>query len=157
MSLSSLSLSRSSSSASAPHFARALAAGLSARSAFGSLLLLLSCAASQQTSAATLYWDGNSTTAGAGNTTALLNREWGTFSVWNSDAAGVTDTFTALSAIRARTPALLVCTRGALGCSVFRGAIPAQLEEGQLAPPFAVEVFNVLGAGDAFLQRQAIL
>jgi autotransporter-associated beta strand protein len=42
-----------------------------------------------------LYWDGNGTTAGAGNTTALLNREWGTFAAWNSDAAGVTDTFTA--------------------------------------------------------------
>ncbi|MEO8614603.1 MAG: putative Ig domain-containing protein, partial [Luteolibacter sp.] len=42
-----------------------------------------------------LYWDGNSTTAGAGNTTGLLNKVWGTDTAWNTDAAGVTDTFTA--------------------------------------------------------------
>jgi len=47
--------------------------------------------------AAPLYWDGNDITAGAGNTTLLLNKFWGTDSVWNSDAAGVTATFTAVT------------------------------------------------------------
>lgn len=65
------------------------------RATFGALCLLLAGVGSHQAAASILYWDGNSTTAGAGNTTTLLNREWGTFSVWNSDAAGVTDTFTA--------------------------------------------------------------
>ena len=45
--------------------------------------------------AAPLYWDGNGTAAGAGNTTAFLNKVWGTDSSWNSDPAGVTNTFTA--------------------------------------------------------------
>ena len=49
----------------------------------------------QSLSATPLYWDGNGTTAGAGNTTALLNKVWGTDAAWNSDAAGVTNTFTA--------------------------------------------------------------
>jgi len=40
-----------------------------------------------------LYWDGNGTTAGAGNTIAFLNKVWGTDSVWNSDPLGLTDTF----------------------------------------------------------------
>lgn len=64
-------------------------------STLGALCLLFASVGSQPAVATPLYWDGNSTTAGAGNTTALLNREWGTFAAWNSDAAGVTDTFTA--------------------------------------------------------------
>ncbi len=47
--------------------------------------------------AATLYWDGNGTTAGAGNTTTLLNQVWGTDALWNSDSAGVTNTFTSVT------------------------------------------------------------
>ena len=38
--------------------------------------------------ATSLYWDGNTTTAGAGNTTAFLNRTWGTFAAWNTDPTG---------------------------------------------------------------------
>jgi 5-dehydro-2-deoxygluconokinase len=64
---------------------------------------------------------------------------------------GSTDTAAALRAIRARTTALLVCKRGALGCSVFPGSIPDRIEDGQIASAFKVEVFNVLGAGDAFM------
>jgi 5-dehydro-2-deoxygluconokinase len=64
---------------------------------------------------------------------------------------GHTDTLAALRAIRLRTPALLVCKRGPQGCSVFPDAIPERLDDGQVAPAFAVEVFNVLGAGDAFM------
>jgi len=64
---------------------------------------------------------------------------------------GSTDTVVALRAIRERTNALLVCKRGPQGCSAFPGAIPASLDEGVVGRGFAVEVFNVLGAGDAFM------
>jgi 5-dehydro-2-deoxygluconokinase len=64
---------------------------------------------------------------------------------------GSTDTIAALKAIRARTQALLVCKRGPDGCVVFPAAIPKKLEEGVSGPGFNVEVYNVLGAGDAFM------
>ena len=38
-----------------------------------------------------------------------------------------------------------------MGCVVFPGAIPASLEDGVQGPGFPVEVYNVLGAGDAFM------
>jgi len=64
---------------------------------------------------------------------------------------GSTDTIAALRAVRARTGALLVCKRGPKGCSAFPGAIPDSLDDGVVGPGFEVEVFNVLGAGDAFM------
>ncbi|WP_202843990.1 bifunctional 5-dehydro-2-deoxygluconokinase/5-dehydro-2-deoxyphosphogluconate aldolase [Luteimonas saliphila] len=64
---------------------------------------------------------------------------------------GHIDTLAALRAIRERTGALLVCKRGAAGCSAFPGAIPASLDDGVVGRGFPVEVFNVLGAGDAFM------
>lgn len=64
---------------------------------------------------------------------------------------GSTDTLKALKAVRKLTGALLVCKRGPQGCSAFPGAIPASLDEGVVGPGFNVEVFNVLGAGDAFM------
>lgn len=64
---------------------------------------------------------------------------------------GSVDTLTALRAIRAATVALIVCKRGSLGCVAFAGAIPDDLDDGIRAPGFEVEVFNVLGAGDAFM------
>ncbi|HYE46629.1 MAG TPA: 5-dehydro-2-deoxygluconokinase [Caulobacter sp.] len=64
---------------------------------------------------------------------------------------GTTDTVPALRHIRRATPALLVCKRGADGCSAFPGAIPDSLEDGVVGRGFKVEVFNVLGAGDAFM------
>ncbi len=64
---------------------------------------------------------------------------------------GSTDTIAALRAIRAATPAVLVCKRGAAGCSAFPGAIPDTLDSGVVGRGFPVEVFNVLGAGDAFM------
>lgn len=64
---------------------------------------------------------------------------------------GSTDTIAALRAIRGKTNALLVCKRGAQGCSAFPGAIPDHLDEGVVGRGFKVEVFNVLGAGDAFM------
>ena len=64
---------------------------------------------------------------------------------------GSQDTLAALRAIRALTAATLVCKRGPMGCVVFPGAIPDRLEDGVTGPGFPVEVFNVLGAGDAFM------
>jgi 5-dehydro-2-deoxygluconokinase len=38
-----------------------------------------------------------------------------------------------------------------MGCVAFPGEIPADIEQGIRGPGFPVEVYNVLGAGDAFL------
>jgi 5-dehydro-2-deoxygluconokinase len=64
---------------------------------------------------------------------------------------GTTDTLAALRAIREKTQALLVLKLGAQGCVAFEGAIPNKIEKGVLVRGFPVEVFNVLGAGDAFM------
>ena len=64
---------------------------------------------------------------------------------------GSTDTMAALRAIRDRSPAVLVCKRGPKGCTAFDGPIPATLDDGIVGRGFEVEVFNVLGAGDAFM------
>ncbi len=64
---------------------------------------------------------------------------------------GSTDTIVALRAVRKLTSALLVCKRGPDGCSAFPAAIPDRLDRGVVGPGFNVEVFNVLGAGDAFM------
>ncbi|GGD48049.1 bifunctional 5-dehydro-2-deoxygluconokinase/5-dehydro-2-deoxyphosphogluconate aldolase [Pseudoxanthomonas indica] len=64
---------------------------------------------------------------------------------------GSTDTITALRAIRAQSDALLVCKRGPLGCVAFPDAIPDRLDQGVVGQGFSVDVFNVLGAGDAFM------
>lgn len=64
---------------------------------------------------------------------------------------GSTDTVEALRTIRTQSDALLVCKRGALGCSAFPAAIPDSLDQGVVGRGFEVEVFNVLGAGDAFM------
>jgi 5-dehydro-2-deoxygluconokinase len=64
---------------------------------------------------------------------------------------GSADTLAALRAVRTLTPALLVCKLGADGCVAFEGEIGARLEDGVRAPGFDVEVFNILGAGDAFM------
>lgn len=66
-------------------------------------------------------------------------------------AGGTTDTIAALRAVRAITPAVLVCKRGPMGASAFTGAIPDTLDQGEAGPGFPVEVFNVLGAGDGFM------
>ncbi|BAI74769.1 5-dehydro-2-deoxygluconokinase (plasmid) [Azospirillum sp. B510] len=66
-------------------------------------------------------------------------------------AGGSTDTIAALRAVRSLTKATLVCKRGPMGCVVFPGDVPDSLELGVRGPGFPVEVFNVLGAGDAFM------
>ncbi len=64
---------------------------------------------------------------------------------------GSTDTMSALRAVRALTPAMLVCKLGADGCVAFEGAVGEKLDSGIKDPGFDVEVFNILGAGDAFM------
>ena len=66
-------------------------------------------------------------------------------------AGGVDDPYAALKAVRALTAATIVMKRGPMGCVVFPAAIPATIEEGLKGPGFPVEVYNVLGAGDAFM------
>lgn len=66
-------------------------------------------------------------------------------------AGGADDPYGALKAVRALTAATIVMKRGPMGCVVFPGAIPATIEEGVKGPGFPVEVYNVLGAGDAFM------
>jgi len=65
-------------------------------------------------------------------------------------AGGSTDTVAALRAVRALSPAVLVCKRGAQGAVAFEGGIPDSLDDGVSGPGFPIEVFNVLGAGDGF-------
>lgn len=66
-------------------------------------------------------------------------------------AGGSEDTLAAIRAIRAASKATIVCKRGPMGCVVFPGAIPDTLDAGVKGPGFPVDVYNVLGAGDAFL------
>ena len=66
-------------------------------------------------------------------------------------AGGSINTIAALRAVRAVTTATLVCKRGADGAVVFENEIGNSLDEGQTGPGFAIEVFNVLGAGDGFM------
>ncbi|HEY4065993.1 MAG TPA: 5-dehydro-2-deoxygluconokinase, partial [Burkholderiaceae bacterium] len=66
-------------------------------------------------------------------------------------AGGVpADLSASLRAVRAVTQATLVVKRGALGCSVVPGAVPARLDDALTVLGERVEVLNVLGAGDAF-------
>jgi 5-dehydro-2-deoxygluconokinase len=67
-------------------------------------------------------------------------------------ASGRTEILDALREVRRLAPAAtIVCKRGPMGCVVFPGEIPASLDEGIRGPGFPVEVYNVLGAGDAFM------
>ena len=66
-------------------------------------------------------------------------------------AGGREDTREALRAVRATTAATLVLKRGPMGCVIFTGAIPDDLDAGIRGPGFPVAVYNVLGAGDAFM------
>jgi 5-dehydro-2-deoxygluconokinase len=66
-------------------------------------------------------------------------------------AAGCEDLTGALRQVRELTSAVLVLKRGPMGCIVYDGSIPDRLEDGITGPAFPVDVFNVLGAGDAFL------
>ncbi len=64
---------------------------------------------------------------------------------------GSTDTIKALCAIRSKSAALIILKLGPQGCAAFAGAIPKTVEQGEIVSGFPVEIFNVLGAGDAFM------
>ncbi len=66
-------------------------------------------------------------------------------------AAGSDSVLDALKAIRALSGATVVLKRGARGCIVYDGPIADDLEAGIVGQGFPIEVFNVLGAGDAFM------
>ena len=66
-------------------------------------------------------------------------------------AGGATDAREALLSIRRLTEATIVLKVGAMGAIVFPGKIPDDLEDGVSVPGFPVEVFNSVGAGDAFM------
>ncbi len=67
-------------------------------------------------------------------------------------AGGTTDTLAAVRRLRELAPgALILVKRGPMGCTAFPGEIPDDLEKGVHGPGFPVEVYNVLGAGDAFM------
>lgn len=66
-------------------------------------------------------------------------------------ASGADSVLASLKAIRAVTPATIVLKRGAMGCIVYDGPISDDLEDGIVGQGFPIEVYNVLGAGDAFM------
>ncbi|MBC05757.1 5-dehydro-2-deoxygluconokinase [Thalassospira sp.] len=66
-------------------------------------------------------------------------------------AGGVTDTLEALENVRVISNATLVCKRGPMGAVAFSDKIGKSLDDGVSGPGFAVDVFNVLGAGDGFM------
>ena len=66
-------------------------------------------------------------------------------------AGGTTDTLAAIRKLRELSRAIIVCKRGPMGCVAFPGAIPDDIEDGIKGPGFPVDVYNVLGAGDAFM------
>ncbi|SON58117.1 5-dehydro-2-deoxygluconokinase [Hartmannibacter diazotrophicus] len=66
-------------------------------------------------------------------------------------ASGADDVLSALKAIRQVSAATIVLKRGAMGCIVYDGPISDDLEDGIVGDGFLIEVYNVLGAGDAFM------
>ncbi|KQX43151.1 5-dehydro-2-deoxygluconokinase [Devosia sp. Root436] len=66
-------------------------------------------------------------------------------------ASGETDLLSALRTIRSLSSGTIVLKRGPMGCIVYDGPIPDDLEDGIVGKGFPIEVYNVLGAGDAFM------
>ena len=66
-------------------------------------------------------------------------------------ASGESELLQALKTIRSLSSATIVLKRGAMGCIVYDGPIPDDLEKGIVGQGFPIEVYNVLGAGDAFM------
>ncbi|WP_404402963.1 5-dehydro-2-deoxygluconokinase [Pelagibacterium halotolerans] len=66
-------------------------------------------------------------------------------------ASGETDLLSALRTIRRLSSATIVLKRGPQGCIVYEGEISDDLEDGIVGKGFSVEVYNTLGAGDAFM------
>jgi 5-dehydro-2-deoxygluconokinase len=101
--------------------------------------------------------DGETRYVDDAETTAHLQRWIGDFDLIVGTqeefhiAGGTTDTMAALRTVRELSDAVLVCKLGALGCTIFDGPIGASVHDGVLVEGVAVEVLNVLGAGDAFI------
>jgi len=66
-------------------------------------------------------------------------------------ASGESELLAALKTIRSLSSATIVLKRGPMGCIVYDGAISDDLEAGIVGKGFPIEVYNVLGAGDAFM------
>ncbi|CAN7221954.1 bifunctional 5-dehydro-2-deoxygluconokinase/5-dehydro-2-deoxyphosphogluconate aldolase [Aminobacter sp. LjRoot7] len=66
-------------------------------------------------------------------------------------ASGESELLDALKTIRSLSKATIVLKRGPMGCIVYDGAISDDLEAGIVGKGFPIEVYNVLGAGDAFM------
>ncbi|OHV70947.1 5-dehydro-2-deoxygluconokinase [Mesorhizobium sp. LCM 4577] len=66
-------------------------------------------------------------------------------------ASGADECLSALKTIRALSSATIVLKRGAKGCIVYDGPISDDLEDGIVGKGFPIEIYNVLGAGDAFM------
>jgi 5-dehydro-2-deoxygluconokinase len=66
-------------------------------------------------------------------------------------ASGESELLQALKTIRAFSPGTIVLKRGPMGCIVYDGPISDDLEAGIVGKGFPIEVYNVLGAGDAFM------
>ncbi|MEX2124117.1 MAG: 5-dehydro-2-deoxygluconokinase [Woeseia sp.] len=64
---------------------------------------------------------------------------------------GSTDTLEALNAIRELSDATIVLKRGAMGCAIFESGRIDALDAGIAVTGVDVEVFNTVGAGDAWL------
>ena len=73
----------------------------------------------------------------------------GTEEEWHI-AGGTQDTLDALRVCRELTQAIIVCKRGAMGCTVFPDAI-VNWDSGISVKVNKIEIFNVLGAGDGFM------
>ncbi len=73
----------------------------------------------------------------------------GTEEEWHI-AGGTQDTLKALRICRELTQAIIVCKRGAMGCTVFPDAI-INWASGISVKVNKIEIFNVLGAGDGFM------
>ena len=66
-------------------------------------------------------------------------------------ASGAETLLDALRAIRSASSATIVLKRGAMGCIVYDGEIGENLDDGIVGRGFPIEIYNVLGAGDAFM------
>jgi 5-dehydro-2-deoxygluconokinase len=66
-------------------------------------------------------------------------------------AGGTENTLEALRTIRKISKGVIVLKRGPMGCVVYPDAIPDSLDKGIIGKGFPIEVYNVLGAGDAFM------
>ncbi len=66
-------------------------------------------------------------------------------------AGGTEDTLEALRTIRKMSTGVIVLKRGPMGCVVYPAAIPSSLDGGIVGKGFPIAVYNVLGAGDAFM------